>query len=687
MTKAEKHNYSYINREISWLQFNARVLQEATDETVPLIERLRFLGIFSNNLDEFFKVRYATVKRIVEAGKGGKNALGGIKAKELLEIITQTVIKQQSESLGILNTIKNKLEEENIYIIDETQIGSSQHDFIKKYFIQKVSPALVTIILNDTIQLPNLKDSGAYLAVRMVMANDSKQFALLEIPRSINRFVELPKQDAKNYIILIDDLLRYCLGDIFDIFDYKSISAHMIKITRDGELDFESNVSKSFLEKISDSVKHRQVGEPVRFVYDKTIDIDTLEYLMPKMGIDDTDSIIPGGRYHNRRDYMKFPSLGRKDLLYNKIDALPVKGLSFESSIFKAISKKDYLLYAPYQTFSYIVKFLREAALDPKVKTIKITIYRLAEISHIASSLINAAINGKTVTVSIELQARFDEQANINYAQQMEREGVNLIFGVQGLKVHSKMCVIERDEGKKTKRYGFVSTGNFNESTAKIYTDYTLFTANQSILKDVNKVFSFFETNYKIFRYKHIITSPHYTKTSVFKLIDEEIGKVKSGNKGFIRLKMNSISSYKMIDKLYEASNAGVKIQMIVRGICCLIPGVKGMSENIEVISIIDKFLEHSRLYIFGDDANAKIYISSADWMTRNIDTRVEVSCPIYDETIKQEIIDVFNICWSDNVKARIISASNENEYKIDDKQKVRSQLAIYDYYVNKLEN
>jgi polyphosphate kinase len=420
MTKPEIHTNSYINREISWLQFNARVLQEASDEKVPLIERLRFLGIFSNNLDEFFKVRYATVKRIVEAGKGGKNELGGIRAKELLDIITQIVIKQQTESLEILDIIHKRLEDEDIYVIDESQIIDSQKEFIKRYFIRKVSPALVTIILNDLVVLPNLKDSAAYLAVRMLMKNDEKQFALIEIPKSINRFVELPKQGDKSFIIMIDDLLRYCLSDIFNIFEYKSISAHMIKITRDGELDFESDLSKSFIEKVSDSVKHRKIGEPVRFVYDKTINKETLDFLMTKMGINNTDSIIPGGRYHNRRDYMSFPSLGRADLLYEKIEALPIKGLSLEASIFKAIEKKDYLLHAPYQTFSYVVKFLREAALDPDVKTIRITIYRLAQISHIASSLINAAINGKSVTVSIELRARFDEQANIDYAQQME---------------------------------------------------------------------------------------------------------------------------------------------------------------------------------------------------------------------------------------------------------------------------
>tara|TARA_R110000868_G_scaffold5821_2_gene34092 strand:+ start:2717 stop:4780 length:2064 start_codon:yes stop_codon:yes gene_type:complete len=687
MIKTEVQNNTYINREISWLQFNGRVLQEASDETVPLIERLRFLGIFSNNLDEFFKVRYATVKRIVQAGKGGKNELGGIKAAELLEIITRIVIKQQSDSLEILKNIKSKLEDEDIYSIDETQIDDKQHDFIKRYFIRKVSPALVTIILNDLVVLPNLKDSAAYLAVRLLMADDKRQFALIEIPKNINRFIELPKQGNKNYIIMIDDLLRHCLGDIFNIFDYKSVSAHMIKITRDAELDFESDLSKSFIEKISDSVKHRQIGEPVRFVYDKNIHKETLAYLMSKMGIDSTDSIIPGGRYHNRRDYMGFPSLGRTDLMYDKIDPLPIKGLSLEESIFTNIAKKDYLLYAPYQTFSYIVKFLREAALDPSVKTIKITIYRLAQISHIASSLINAAINGKSVTVSIELRARFDEQANIDYAQQMEDEGVNLIFGVKGLKVHSKMCVIEREEGKKLRRYGFISTGNFNESTAKIYTDHTLFTSDQKILKDVNKIFNFFHINYKIHRYKHLITSPHYTQTAVFKLINKEIESVKAGKEGFIRLKMNSISSYTMIDKLYEASRAGVKIQMIVRGICCLIPGVKGMSENIEIISIIDKFLEHSRIYIFGNNGDSKVYISSADWMSRNIENRVEVSCPVYDENIKKQVIDTFNLSWNDNVKARLLNTSIENEYKVNDKEKVRSQFAIYDYYLKHLEN
>jgi polyphosphate kinase len=383
---------------------------------------------------------------------------------------------------------------------------------------------------------------------------------------------------------------------------------------------------------------------------------------------------------------MSFPSLGRTDLLYDKIKPLPVKGLSLEDSIFKTIAKKDYLVYTPYHTFSYIVKFLREAALDPNVKTIKITIYRLAQISHVASSLINAAKNGKKVTVAIELRARFDEEANINYAEQMQNEGITMLFGVIGLKVHCKMCVIEREENDRLVRYGFISTGNFNESTAKIYTDFTLLTSNSKILKEVNKVFDFFKVNYKVNRYKHLITSPHYTKAKLFALIDTEIENAKKGKPAYIKLKMNSISSYKMVDKLYEASRAGVKIQMIVRGLCCLVPGVEGMSENIEVISIIDKFLEHTRLYIFANNDKPKIYISSADWMTRNIDNRVEVSCPIYNEDIKKELQDLYDICWNDNVKARIINKTQDNTYLRNDKPKIGAQFDTYNYYLNKLE-
>ncbi|MCG9971793.1 polyphosphate kinase 1 [Christiangramia crocea] len=692
----------YTNRELSWLSFNARVLQEAADETVPLIERLRFLGIFSNNLDEFFKVRYATVKRIDLAGKSGKSVLGGIKANKLLEEITKIVIDQQAESLKILEDIQTKLRKHDIHIIKEDEVTRNQQDFIRNFFISKVSPALVTIILNDLPEIPSLKDSAAYLAVKMVMAEETvpnkgiskivnrsvkeKRYVLIEIPRNIERFVVLPEENGKQYIILLDDLIRYNLHTIFNIFNYESLSAHMIKITRDAELDLDSDLSKSFIEKISDSVKDRIKGDPVRFVYDKTIDQETLTYLMDKMGIDSTDSIIPGGRYHNRRDYMDFPSLGRDDLQYEVREPLPIPGLILQTSLLRGIADKDYLLYAPYQSFAYVVKFLREAALDPKVKTIKITIYRLAKISHIASSLINAVKNGKKVTVQIELRARFDEVANIRYAKQMQEEGVKLIFGVPGLKVHCKTCVIEREEEGKLKRYGFISTGNFNENTSRVYTDYTLFTADPAILKEVNKVFDFFEINYKVNKYKHLIVSPHYTRSAIYKLIQNEIDNVKTGKPAGIKLKLNSISDNGVIDKLYMASKAGVKVKLLVRGICCLVPGIEGLSENIEAISIVDKFLEHPRVFIFENGGDPKVYISSADFMTRNLDLRVEVSCPIYDEDIKKELIETFDISWSDNVKARNHCKGMENPYRPSEGPKIRSQFALYDYYLNKIE-
>ncbi|MDG1870901.1 MAG: polyphosphate kinase 1, partial [Flavobacterium sp.] len=623
------------------------------------------------------------------SGKTGEKILGGISAQQLVKDITEIVIKHQTESLLILKGIENELESKNIFIINEYEISSEQEKFLKDYFIQKLSPELVTIILNDLAEFPLLKDNMGYLAIKLVMKVDAEvRYAIIEIPKTMNRFVVLPSENEKQYVILLDDVIRHNLKSIFNIFDYESVSAHMIKISRDAQLDIDSDLSKSMLEKISSSVKERRVGEPVRFIYDKEIETDTLQFFLDKMKIVSTDSIIPGGRYHNRRDYMDFPNLGRYDLLYKKNDPLPIPGLSLEGSILEKISKKDYLLNAPYQSFSYLTKFLREAALDPKVTSIKITLYRLAKNSQIISSLINAAKNGKKVVVQIELQARFDEASNISYAEQMQTEGIELIFGIKGLKVHSKICLIERNENGKTKRYGFISTGNFNESTAKVYTDVTLFTSHQQILKDITKIFDFFDINYRIHRYKHLIVSPHYTRTRFYKLIDREILNARAGRKSSIKLKMNSLSDFGMIDKLYEASNAGVKIQLQVRGICSLIPGVKGMSANIEAISIVDNYLEHARIYIFGNGSQTDVYISSADFMTRNLDGRVEVTCPIYDQDIKQELIDNFDIAWKGNVKARYHSSELDNKYRDSDDQPIfRAQIETYKYYQSKVDS
>lgn len=695
------NGYRYIDREKSWLAFNARVLQEAADESVPLLERLRFIGIFSNNLDEFFRVRFAAVRRLSLSGVSGEKILGGISAQQLVKDITEIVIKQQAESLRVLRLIEEELVKQNIIIIDETEVTGEHENFVKDFFIQKISPELVTIILNDLAEFPLLKDTSGYLAVKLVMKTEQKssilglvkpkpeiRYAIIEIPKNTNRIVELPSKDGKQYLMLLDDVIRYNLSSIFNIFDYESISAHMIKITRDAQLDIDSDMSKSMLEKIATSVKDRRIGEPVRFVYDQSIGKDTLKFFLDKMGINATDGIIPGGRYHNRRDYMNFPNLGRFDLLYQPKTPLPVEGLSLDGSILNRIAQKDYLINAPFQSFSYLIKFLREAALDPKVTAIKITLYRLAKNSQIISSLINAAKNGKKVTVQIELQARFDEASNISYAEQMQQEGIELIFGIKGLKVHSKICVIDRMEDGKIKRYGFISTGNFNETTAKIYTDLTLFTSHQQILKDVAKIFDFFDVNYRIHRYKHLIVSPHYTRSKFYKLIDREINNAIAGRPAYMNLKMNSLSDTAMIDKLYEASNAGVKIKLQVRGICSLIPGVKGMSENIEAISIVDYLLEHTRCYIFCNNDDPEVYISSADFMTRNLDGRVEVTCPIYDADIKKQIIDTFNVGWRGNVKARYHSDKFDNKYRIrkEDEPVFRAQFETYNYYRDRLD-
>ncbi|POS02065.1 polyphosphate kinase [Flavobacterium croceum DSM 17960] len=692
----QENKFRYIDREKSWLAFNARVLQEAADETVPLLERLRFLGIFSNNLDEFFRVRFAAVRRLSLSGQSGEKLLGGISAQQLVKEITEIVIKQQAESLKILQIIENKLKEENIIIVEETEVLPEHVEFIKNFFIQKVSPELVTIILNDLAEFPLLKDTAGYLAIRLVMKPEEKskllglvkpkkdiRYALIEIPKTINRVVVLPSIEDKQYVMLLDDVIRYNLESIFNIFDYESISSHMIKITRDAQLDIDSDMSKSMMQKIATSVKDRRVGEPVRFVYDKTIEKDTLEFFLTRMGIDASDSIIPGGRYHNRRDYMDFPNLGRYDLLYKQNTALPVPDLSLDGSILNKIAQKDYLVYAPYQTFAYLIKFLREAALDPKVTTIKITLYRLANNSQIISSLINAAKNGKKVTVQIELQARFDEASNISYAEQLQTEGVHLIFGVKGLKVHSKICYVERIENSKIKRYGFISTGNFNESTARFYTDVTLFTSHQKILKDMSKVFDFFDINYRLYPYKHLIVSPHYTRTKIVKLIDREIFNAQLGKPAYIDLKMNSLSDFLMIDKLYQASNAGVKIRLQIRGICSLIPKIKGMSENIEAISIVDNYLEHARIFIFCNNNDTEVFISSADFMTRNLDGRVEVTCPIYDESIKKQLIDTFEVGWKGNVKARLHSEKLDNLYRERKANEpiFRAQQETYNYF------
>ena len=674
----------FINREISWLEFNERVLQEADDSTVPLIERVRFLGIFSNNLDEFYRVRYATVKRIAVSSNSGKKVFKNITAKQLLNDITIKATELQQKSFLTLNNIIKLLENDNIFFIDETKVKPIQKQFISNYFFEIISPTIDVIILNKNKIFPEFKENLSFLLIRIVSENDEVQNAIIRFPKNLDRFVILPSDNLVQNIIMIDDIIRFHLKDIFKIFNPKSIEANMVKTSRDAELDFDDDISKSYLDKIAQSVKERSSADPVRFVYDSKIRLDTLNFLLNKMGINnETDSIIPGGKYHNRRDYMSFPNLD-DNLVYKPMQPLNVKGFSHSDNTFDKLKERDFMIHTPYHKFSYLVSFLMKSSIDPKVKKISITIYRLSKLSKVASALINAARNGKKVTVQIELQARFDESANIRYAKEMQSQGIKLIFGSPNLKVHSKICLIERLEGGNLKKYGFISTGNFNESTAKVYTDLTLFTSNSKILDEVSNVFNFFNANYKKYIFKNLFVSPINTESKIKKLIGNEIINAKSGKDAWIKIKINNITSYSLIRSLYEASRAGVKIQMIVRGICCLIPGHKNMSENIEVISIVDRFLEHTRFMIFNNNGNCNTFISSADWMTRNLDNRVEVTCPILQDDLKNEILDIFNIYWNDNVKARHVNSSAKSI--ISKNNKMQSQQRIYNYYLNKIE-
>ena len=677
--------FSYKNRELSWLDFNERVLQEAEDSSVPLIERLRFIGIFSNNLDEFYKIRYATVKRIALSNQKEKKLYKGESAKDLLNKITNRAIKLQNKSTVVFSTIIKDLEKKNIKMINENNIPNKSLEYLNEFYQNKVFPQLKIVILNVSDDFPQLTDFSSFLIVSVKSKNNRLFYALIQIPIEINRFIVLENNHIKN-ILLIDDLIRYNLNKIFKIFDPVSVTANMIKFSRDAELDFDDDISKSYLEKISQSVKDRLKGEPVRFVFDREINPDTLRFLLTKMNINqETDSIIPGGRYHNKRDYMNFPSLDRQ-LVYKSINPLNIHGFNFKKSFFENLENKDFLQHTPYHSFNHILSFLSEASIDPDVKRISITIYRLSKLSSVANTLINAAKSGKEVTVQIELQARFDETANIDYAKLMQDEGVKLIFGIPNLKVHAKICVVEKEFNNKIKKYGFVSTGNFNESTAKIYTDFTLFTSNLEILNDIIKVFDFFKFNYKKFKYNHLILSPYKTQTHFTDLINNEIKNAKKGKNAFIKIKLNNITSYSMVEELYNASNNGVKIKMIVRGVCCLIPNVKGMSENIDVVSVIDKFLEHTRMFVFCNDGDNKTFISSADWMTRNLENRVEVTCPVIDKNISNKLIQIFDIYWKDNVKSRLVNSKINNEYRNLSKTKLRSQQEIYDLHLKELE-
>lgn len=674
-----------IVRDISWLSFNNRVLQEAADDTVPLLERIKFLGIFSNNLDEFFRVRVAALQRMAELGNKAKMHLE-INPESILEDIQEIVLNQQREFDRIWNEILRELKKQKIFLLKDTQLNKTQQQFVLNYFNDEVRGNVIPLIIESIHSFPFLNDKSIYLACTLSKKDKSvaKRFALLSVPaRRLPRFVVLPSKSTEKQLILLEDVIRFCLPTIFSFFGYDTFSAHIIKVTRDAEIDLDNDVSTSLIQKIEKGLKNRKKGKPVRFVFDKAIDPSLLTYLVKRLGLSRKDNLIPGGRIHNFKDFMNFPSevfnekkIRKKPFIHPKLNNV--------TSVSHVVLKQDILLNFPYHSFETIIDLLREAAIDPTVQSIKVTCYRLASRSKIVNALTNAVRNGKKVTAVIELRARFDEEANLEWKEELEEAGVNVLLGIPNMKVHAKLCIIRKKIGTKIIEYGFISTGNLNERTAKVYGDHCLLTANASIMVDINKIFRYLENpliNLPILSTcKTLLVSPVSMRKQLLQLINKEIYFAKKKKHASITLKLNSLSDEVMIDKLVDAAKAGVEINLIVRGIFCMLTQNKQF-KRVEAISIVDEYLEHARVMVFNHGGNEKAFISSADWMTRNIDHRIEAACPILSKELIKEIKDILKIQLSDNIKARILDNTLANNYvNPRNTKKVQSQVEIYNY-------
>ncbi|AIX72897.1 MAG: polyphosphate kinase 1 [Mixta calida] len=672
----------YIEKELSWLSFNERVLQEAADKTNPLIERMRFLGIYSNNLDEFYKVRFADLKRRILIGEeqGSPST-----PRHLLKKIQQRVLRADQEFDGLYNDLLLEMARNQIFLINERQLSPNQQGWLRHYFKHQLRQHVTPILINhDTDLTEFLKDDYTYLAVEIIRGEEIR-YALLEIPSDkVPRFVNLPAESPRRRkpMILLDNILRYCLDDIFKgFFDYDALNAYSMKMTRDAEYDLVTEMESSLLELMSSSLKQRLTAEPVRFVYQRDMPNAMVELLRGKLSISNYDSVVPGGRYHNFKDFISFPNVGKTNLVNKPMPQLRHIWFDGFRNGFDAIRNHDVLLYYPYHTFEHVLELLRQASFDPSVLAIKINIYRVAKNSRIIDAMIHAAYNGKKVTVVVELQARFDEEANIHWAKRLTEAGVHVIFSAPGLKIHAKLFLISRREGDEVVRYAHIGTGNFNEKTARIYTDYSLLTADARITNEVRRVFNFIENPYRPVSFDYLMVSPQNSRRMLYQLIDEEIANAQQGIPAGITLKINNLVDKGLVDRLYTASSVGVKVNLLVRGMCSLIPNLEGISENIRVISIVDRYLEHDRVYIFENGGDKKVFLSSADWMTRNIDYRIEVAVAILDPVLKQRILDIIAILFSDTVKARIIDKELSNRYvPRGNRRKVRAQQAIYDY-------
>ena len=680
-----------IFRDISWLSFNARVLQEAADETVPLRERIRFLGICSNNLDEFFRVRVAALKRMILLGNKSKMHLE-LLPEAILEEIQEKVIEQQKEFERIWNEILRELKKQKIFILNEKQLNREQQKFILTYFDEEIRSNIIPLMIESIPNFPVLNDKSIYLACNLSKKDKSipQKFALVSVPTSrLSRFLILPSKQTQKHLILLEDVIRFCLPGIFSFFGYDTFSSHIIKVTRDAEIDIDNDVSTSLIQKIEKGLKNRKKGKPVRFTFDKAIDPSLLTYLVRRMGLLQKDNLIPGGRIHNFKDFIDFPDavFAQKKLRKNPFIHPALKNIT---RVTDTVLNKDVLLHFPYHSFDSVIDLLREAAIDPEVVSIKITCYRLAQRSKIINALTNAVRNGKQVTAVLELRARFDEEANIEWKEELEEAGVKVLLGVHNMKVHAKLCLIKKRVNNQTIHYGFVSTGNLNERTALVYSDNCLLTSDRNIMADVNRIFNYLEQPknrpHFLKTCKTLLVSPVNMRKQLMLLINKEIRTARSGKAASIILKLNSLSDKVLINKLYEAAKAGVEIKMVIRGIFCVLTENKKNKIPMQAISIVDEYLEHARVMIFHNGGKEKVFISSADWMVRNIDHRVEVSCPIIEKNIIQELKEIVLIQLKDNIKARILDNELSNQYvNPRNTKKIRSQVETYNYLYRKL--
>jgi polyphosphate kinase len=674
-------NYPFLHRDISWLSFNYRVLQEAKDPTVPLLERLKFLAIYSSNLDEFFRVRVANHRNLMRVGKKTRQVFD-YNPKAILKQIKQIVNDQQQDFSDIFEKqIVPELGKHRIFLRRRLQLGEKQRQFVEQYFDEYMLPFVQPVLLLKGKIRPFLNNASLYLMVHMEDKDDhSTQYAIVKVPSDhLPRFIQLPSLNGRREIIMLDDIVRHCLGDMFPGYDIQD--TYSIKLTRDAELYIDDEFTGDLLSKIRTSLTKRHVGPPSRFVYDREMPLELLDFLVESFELKKSDLLVEG-RYHNNFDFFKFPDFGLAELKNKPLPPLPYKPLADKAGFFDVLRGKDHLLAFPYQSYQTVVDFFESAAHDPAVTKIKITQYRVAKQSRIMEALIEAVENGKEVFAFIEVKARFDEEANINWGERLSAAGVKVAYSLPGVKVHAKMAQVERQEGGGLQTYTYLSTGNFHEDTAKIYGDFSLLTTDNRLTEEVARLFCFLETGKRPETpFEHLMVGQFHMRDKMEWLIDREIANAKAGRPCGIAMKVNGIQDDKMIVKLYHASQAGVPIRLIVRGICCLVPDVPGLSDNIQIVSILDRYLEHARVFLFHNQGSEEVFLASADLMTRNLSYRVETVFPIYDEIIKKTLREVIRLQWSDNCKARIIDRENNNAYRKTEGPKLQSQVETYNYF------